>query len=342
MGSSSRWSRPRCSAPTPCLLNTSFAGPQLADVVEREGVDLLIYDDEFAGVVAAADELAAAAGADPGLDRRRRRVRRTPRRRPGRAATSVSDLPARSARAGSCCSPPAPPAPRRAPAAPAAATSARWSRCWTGSRGGPSATVVIAAPMFHAWGFGQLLIAASMTCTVVTRRRFDPEATLKMVADYRRDRAGRRTGDDRADPRPPARDPAALRHVEPEVRHRERLADASRCGGVVHGRVRRRRLQQLQRHRGRDDRHRHPGRPALRPRHRRPAVRRHRREDPGRGRSRGGARRGRHDLRAQQQPVRRLHQRRHEVVPRGLHVLGRRRPARRRPVGSTSSGATTR
>jgi fatty-acyl-CoA synthase len=42
-------------------------------------------------------------------------------------------------------------------------------------------TTVVAAPMFHAWGFGQLAIAATMCCTVVMRRRFDPEATLEMV-----------------------------------------------------------------------------------------------------------------------------------------------------------------
>jgi fatty-acyl-CoA synthase len=42
-------------------------------------------------------------------------------------------------------------------------------------------TVVVAAPMFHAWGFGQLAIAGTLTCTVVMRRRFDPEATLELV-----------------------------------------------------------------------------------------------------------------------------------------------------------------
>jgi fatty-acyl-CoA synthase len=43
---------------------------------------------------------------------------------------------------------------------------------------------VIAAPMFHAWGFGQLVIAATITCTIVTRRRFDPEATLRLVQEH--------------------------------------------------------------------------------------------------------------------------------------------------------------
>jgi acyl-CoA synthetase (AMP-forming)/AMP-acid ligase II len=42
-------------------------------------------------------------------------------------------------------------------------------------------TIVIVAPMFHAWGFSQLIFAASMACTVVTRRKFDPEATLDLI-----------------------------------------------------------------------------------------------------------------------------------------------------------------
>jgi len=45
--------------------------------------------------------------------------------------------------------------------------------------------VVIAAPMFHAWGYGQLLFAALMACTIVTRPKFDPEATLKLIDRHR-------------------------------------------------------------------------------------------------------------------------------------------------------------
>ena len=33
------------------LLNTSFAGPALAEVVEREGADAIVYDEEFAAIV---------------------------------------------------------------------------------------------------------------------------------------------------------------------------------------------------------------------------------------------------------------------------------------------------
>jgi acyl-CoA synthetase (AMP-forming)/AMP-acid ligase II len=45
--------------------------------------------------------------------------------------------------------------------------------------------IVIAAPMFHAWGFSQLVFAASMACTVITRRKFDPEATLDLIDRHR-------------------------------------------------------------------------------------------------------------------------------------------------------------
>ena len=34
------------------FLNTAFSGPQLADVLEREGPAALVYDQEFAGLLA--------------------------------------------------------------------------------------------------------------------------------------------------------------------------------------------------------------------------------------------------------------------------------------------------
>jgi acyl-CoA synthetase (AMP-forming)/AMP-acid ligase II len=46
-------------------------------------------------------------------------------------------------------------------------------------------TTVIVAPMFHAWGFSQLVLSASLACTIVTRRKFDPEATLQLVDRHR-------------------------------------------------------------------------------------------------------------------------------------------------------------
>ena len=54
----------RSSAPTSSSSTPGFAGPQLADVVDHEGIDTVLHDDDFADIV-------AACGRDRG-DRRRR------------------------------------------------------------------------------------------------------------------------------------------------------------------------------------------------------------------------------------------------------------------------------
>ncbi len=44
---------------------------------------------------------------------------------------------------------------------------------------------LIASPLFHAWGFGNLGLAMVFSSTVVLQRRFDPEATLAALAQHR-------------------------------------------------------------------------------------------------------------------------------------------------------------
>ena len=43
-------------------------------------------------------------------------------------------------------------------------------------------TQVIAAPLFHAWGFSHLLLGLSRCATNVLARRFDPEMTVRAVS----------------------------------------------------------------------------------------------------------------------------------------------------------------
>ncbi len=50
------------------LLNTSFAGPALAEVVAREKVDAVIYDEEFAKSISQAMTGPAAGRQDRGVD----------------------------------------------------------------------------------------------------------------------------------------------------------------------------------------------------------------------------------------------------------------------------------
>lgn len=164
------------------LLNTGFSGPQLADVMEREGARVILYDEEFAGVVADArarigglvevlgwaDAPAADALTIDGLiEAHRGQV-------PPRPATRGRVVLLTSGTTGT------PKGARRSGGGADELAGMIERIPWRGEE-----TTVVAAPMFHAWGFGQLVIAATMTCTVVTRRRFDPEATLALVDDHR-------------------------------------------------------------------------------------------------------------------------------------------------------------
>ena len=44
---------------------------------------------------------------------------------------------------------------------------------------------MIAAPMFHSWGFAHFTLALPLASTLVLRRRFDPEETLRALAQHR-------------------------------------------------------------------------------------------------------------------------------------------------------------
>ena len=46
-------------------------------------------------------------------------------------------------------------------------------------------TTVIAAPLFHAWGFAHLALGLVLNATLVVRKKFDPETTLADVAEHR-------------------------------------------------------------------------------------------------------------------------------------------------------------
>ena len=44
---------------------------------------------------------------------------------------------------------------------------------------------MIAAPMFHSWGFAHFTLGFALSSTLVLRRRFDPEDTLAATAEHR-------------------------------------------------------------------------------------------------------------------------------------------------------------
>ena len=162
------------------LLNTSFAGPALAEVVAREQVDAVIYDEEFTAVV---DRAVQARPDAP-------RILAWTEHTPAAAEPAVEALIA--THAGQ--RPPPPTTTGKVVLLTSGTTGTpKGARSTSGGGAGElkgildripwraEEVTVIAAPMFHAWGYSQLIFAAFMATTIVTRRRFDPKATLELV-----------------------------------------------------------------------------------------------------------------------------------------------------------------
>jgi acyl-CoA synthetase (AMP-forming)/AMP-acid ligase II len=165
------------------LLNTSFAGPALAEVVKREGADVVVYDEEFTGIVdtALADMPDATrvigwtdeSGGELTLDKLIE-SHTGQRPRPGGRKSDIILLTS-----GTTGTPKG--AKRSEDSGNAGDLKAVLDRTpWRAEE-----VTVIAAPMFHAWGFSQLLFAALLACTIVARRKFDPEATLQLIDRHR-------------------------------------------------------------------------------------------------------------------------------------------------------------
>ncbi|AFM15032.1 acyl-CoA synthetase (AMP-forming)/AMP-acid ligase II [Mycolicibacterium chubuense NBB4] len=166
------------------LLNTSFAGPALAEVVAREGEGrtlAVIYDEEFTESVdrALADRPETArivawsdtAGEHPTVEDM---ITAHDGQEPARSLTKSRVILLTSGTTGT------PKGASHSGGDPSVLKAILDRTPWRAEQ-----SVVVAAPMFHAWGFSQLAFAASMACTIITRRKFDPEATLDLVDRHR-------------------------------------------------------------------------------------------------------------------------------------------------------------
>jgi acyl-CoA synthetase (AMP-forming)/AMP-acid ligase II len=164
------------------FFNTMFSGPQMADVAQREDPAAIVYDEEFAGVLeeASAGRKRFVAWHEPDTERGEDRTLDDLV-----AGGDVSDLrpPPEQGKAliltsGTTGTPKG--ASRRQPQSldPVAALLEKIPLK-------ARERTMIAAPMFHSWGFAHFTLAMGLCSTIVLKRRFDPEATLSVTAQHR-------------------------------------------------------------------------------------------------------------------------------------------------------------
>ncbi|MGA2013762.1 MAG: acyl-CoA synthetase [Solirubrobacteraceae bacterium] len=163
------------------LLNTSFAGPQIREVATREGTDLLVFDDEYATMLAGIEpphghwRAWTDDPADAGLD-------------------TLEALIAR----GSTAAPPKPQQPPRIVILTSGTTGTPKGAPRSEPRslslvGGLLSKVPFRArevtelcvPMFHALGFTHMVLGIALGSELVVRRHFDPKVTLDSLHDHR-------------------------------------------------------------------------------------------------------------------------------------------------------------
>ena len=163
-------------------LNTAFAGPQLAEVVDRERPKAIIYDEEFAGLLAEAGKRRKRVVAwhdsercdDPTIDDligQGDPEDVVPPSQEGRAVILTSGTTG-SPKGASRANPQS-----LDPAVSLLATIPLKAR----------QTAYIAAPLFHSWGFAHFTLGLILGSTYVLRRKFDPEQCLADIARYRCD-----------------------------------------------------------------------------------------------------------------------------------------------------------
>ena len=88
---------------------------------------------------------------------------------------------------------------------------------------------MIAAPMFHSWGFAHFTLGMGLGSTLVLRRKFDPEDTLSATAQHECTALVVVPGDAPAHPRAAARDDRQVRPQRPARHRRQRQRAAGRA-----------------------------------------------------------------------------------------------------------------
>ncbi len=161
-------------------LNTGLPEAQLSEVIEREGISIVLLDDEFderfaGSAVGGIDRFLARPGLDPGWTYTDIPKPTVPLLlpRPWRAPEAVVLTSGTSG---------APKGTKRSNSLRSAATAAGVMSAIPYERGD---VFVIPAPLFHAWGLSQLVVCATLAGTAVLPTTFDPMTVMSLVDEHR-------------------------------------------------------------------------------------------------------------------------------------------------------------
>lgn len=155
-------------------LNTGLPEAQLRAVIEREQITVVLADEEFEEAIGSPDTFLARLGVDPDWT-----FPDVPRPtvplllpRPWRASTPVVLTSGTSG---------APKGTKRSVSLGAGLAAAAVLGVMPYERGD---TFVVPAPLFHAWGLSQLVVAATLGGTAVLPGSFDPLAVPELVQEH--------------------------------------------------------------------------------------------------------------------------------------------------------------
>ncbi len=164
-------------------LNTSFAAPLVSAVVQREDPVAVVYDQEFTAIVqeACAGRRAFVAWLEDGETAVHPSLEDLIVAAPDSTLRPPSE-PGRTVILTSGTTGPPKGANRASPGSLAPAAGLL-SRIPLRAR----EVTLIAAPLFHAWGFAHMFLSTPLGSTLVLTRRFDARETLRVIAEQRAD-----------------------------------------------------------------------------------------------------------------------------------------------------------
>ena len=160
-------------------LNTMFAGPQLVEVTRREGPRALVYDEEFADLLEGVDDSVARVVGWSDEEGEQVTLEQLIASGDESELSPPPDKPRfvilTSGTTGT------PKGAQRSSPDGLLAIAALIDKIPFRSR----QTMMIAAPLFHSWGFFHFVMSLPTASTMVLRRRFDPEGTLQAAQESR-------------------------------------------------------------------------------------------------------------------------------------------------------------